>query len=123
MKPSHISSLISVSAPAVSPDGATVAAVLDRVDEEQNRYCSQIWLASADGRQAPRPFTSGEYQDANPTWSPDGSLLAFTSSRGESDAGAKTTLHVAPVTCGGEVVRLATLDESAAALCWSPDGR
>lgn len=123
MKPSHIGSLISVSAPAVSPDGATVAAVVNRVDEEQNRYRSQIWLAAADGRERPRPFTSGEHQDTNPTWSPDGALLAFTSSRGDADAGGKTTLHVAPVSRGGEVVRLATLDEAAADLCWSPDGR
>ena len=123
MKPSDIGSLISLSTPAVAPDGSTIAVVVNRVDEEQNRNRSQVWVVVTDGSARPRPFTSGDDQDANPTWSPDGSLLAFTCTRGDPDAGRETTVRVAPFLGGGEVVTIARLDEPVADLRWSPDGQ
>ena len=123
MKPSDLADLIVASSPAVSPDGSLIAFVVNRVDKEDNGYRSQIWLVQGDGSAPPRPFTSGLYKDANPVWSPDGSRLAFTSTRGEGENGPKATLHVAPVTAGGEVVQLAMLTEGADELRWSPNGR
>ena len=122
MKPSDIGALLTVGQPAVSPDGKTIAFVVARVDEEENKYKSQVWLATADGSSPPLPFTTGEHGDGNPTWSPDGSRLAFTSKRGEGEK-AKSTLHVAPVRTGGEIVTLASLPEGAGEVQWSPDGR
>jgi dipeptidyl aminopeptidase/acylaminoacyl peptidase len=122
MKPSDIGALLTVGEPAVSPDGHLIAFVVTRVDEEANDYRSQVWLAAADGASPPRAFTAGEHKDGHPTWSPDGSRLAFTAERGEGER-AKTTLHVAPVDTGGEVLTLARLPEGAADLRWSPDGR
>src|SRR5262245_15985869 len=121
MKPSDISALLSVSEPAVSPDGRLIAFVVTRVDEEANDYRSQVWLAAADGTSPPRPFTAGEHKDGHPAWSPDGTRLAFTSERGAAKT-ARSTLHVAPVDTGGEVLTLARLPENAADLRWSPDG-
>ena len=57
----------------MSPDGGQVAFVVARVDMEENKYRSQVWLASADGSTPPHPVTSGEH-DSSPTWSPDGAL-------------------------------------------------
>ena len=122
MRPSDISALLTVGQPAVSPDGRAVAFVVTRIDDEANDYRSQVWLASTDGTSPPRPFTAGEHKDANPAWSPDGSLLAFTAERGEGEK-KKATVHVAPVHTGGEIVTLARLPEGAAGLRWSPDGR
>ncbi len=122
MLPSDLAALVNVGQPAVSPDGHTIAFVVSRVDEEDNTYRSQIWLAADDGASPPLPFTSGEFKDANPTWSPDGGRLAFTSTRGEGEK-SKSSMHVAPVHTGGEVVTLAKLTEGAEALRWSPDGR
>lgn len=122
MVPGDLASLISVGQPAVAPDGRTVAFVVTRVDEEANTYRSQIWLARVDRSSPPLPFTSGEFKDANPTWSPDGSRLAFTSTRGTGEK-QRSSMHVAPVGTGGEVVTLAKLAEGAESLRWSPDGR
>lgn len=122
MLPQDLDGLVTAAQPAVSPDGRTVAFVATRVDAEQNTYRSQIWLVPADGSGPPLPFTSGEHKAGNPTWSPDGGRLAFTSSRGTGE-GTRASLQVAPVRSGGEMVALAALVESAHSLAWSPDGR
>lgn len=122
MKPSDLNALISVAQPAVSPDGSTIAFVVVRVDEEENSYRSQIWLTPSDGSAPPRPFTSGEHRDGNPTWSSDGNLLAYTAERTDGDK-TQATIRIVPVNSGGEVVTVATLKEGAEGLEWSPDGR
>lgn len=132
VKPSDIIRLISVEQPVVSPDGTAVAYVVRRVDHDANRYRSAIWLAGADGG-ATRQLTAGEEADSTPVWAPDGSRLAFTSTRGGSGgsgagggggkADEKTvTLHVIPVDAPGETVTLGTRDEVFEGLAWSPDG-
>ncbi len=121
MLPSDLEHLITVGQPAVSPDGRTVAFVVVRVDADKNDYRSQVWLAATDGSTPPLPFTSGEHKDAEPTWSPDGTRLAFTSTRGTGEK-TKASLQVAPVRSGGEVVTLAKFPEGVSSLTWSPDG-
>src|SRR5436305_8511996 len=65
-----------------APDGATVAYVVGCYDERRDKTRSAIWLVTvADGRA--RQFTSGEAEDTQPTWSPDGERLAFVSTRYE----------------------------------------
>lgn len=85
MLPCDLEHLITVGSPALSPDGRRVAFVVTRVDAQANEYRSQVWLADVDGLRAPFPFTSGEHKDANPAWSPDGTRLVFTSSRGAGE--------------------------------------
>jgi dipeptidyl aminopeptidase/acylaminoacyl peptidase len=121
MLPSDIDGLVTVGQPAVSPDGRTVAFVVQRVDAEANDYRSQVWTVAADGASPPLPFTAGDDRDANPVWSPDGGRLAFTSARGHDDK-VRTTVHVAPVRGGGEVVTVARMPDEVAHLRWSPDG-
>src|SRR5262245_33279458 len=67
--------------PALSPDGRLVAYVRSYVVEAENRRNSEIWLASADGSAAPRRLTSPAFSSTAPRFSPDGTLLAFTSRR------------------------------------------
>ena len=67
--------------PALSPDGRQVAFVRSYVVESENRRHSEIWIAPTDGSAAPRRVTSPAFSSTAPRFSPDGTLLAFTSRR------------------------------------------
>jgi len=123
MRPADIGRLVTVSDPCVSPNGASVAFVVTRVDMDANRYRSAVWLVAADGSVAPRQLTAGEEGDSSPAWSPDGRTLAFTSRRKKDEKGDKrSTLHLLPVDGPGETVTLVDLPEGISNVRWSPDG-
>ena len=115
-----IGSVVQASSPQVSPDGRNVAFVVTRVDLTKNKYFSQVWVAAADGATAPRALTSGDH-DGNPTWSPDGHSLAFTSKRSADKR--DTTLHVLPFEVAGETRTIATMKDGVGSPAFSPDGR
>jgi dipeptidyl aminopeptidase/acylaminoacyl peptidase len=110
-------SLKLVSEPQVSPDGARVAYVVSSYHETDNMFHSAIWLAPLEGGQA-RQFTSGEAQDSQPAWSPDGKRLAFVSTR-HAD---KPQIFVMDVG-GGEARCLTTAPDGATSPVWSLDGK
>lgn len=108
--------LKTVSDPQPSPDGTQVAYVVGNFDEAKNEAHTAIWLASlADGQC--RQLTSGETQDMQPRWSPDGTQLAFVSVRHEG----KPQIFLIPV-AGGEARRLTNVADGATSPLWSPDG-
>jgi len=71
--------------PAISPDGTTVA--VDRRDPQTLFY--DIWLHDLARGTASR-FTFNSYNNQYPVWSPDGSHIAFSSSR---DGGGGLSLY------------------------------
>jgi len=115
-----IGNLVNASSPVLSPDGRTVAFVVSRVDAAKNKYFSQVWVAATDGSSPARPVTAGD-NDGNPTWSPDGSQLAFTSRR--SPKKSEATLHLLPVGVPGETRTVAAMRDGISELAFSPDGR
>src|SRR5689334_15701218 len=65
----------------ISPDGKQVAYVVTVIDQQRNRRNSSIWLVAVDGQSAPRRLTAEGFNSNSPRWNPDGSRLAFLSSR------------------------------------------
>ncbi len=104
--------------PQISPDGAWVAYVEQRIDPKSFAWCSDLWLVPADRSAPPRPVTSGGSKNHSPRWSPDGAHLAFLSNRSGS-----TQVWLLPVTGGEALPVTAGGVEPVQAVSWSPDGR
>jgi dipeptidyl aminopeptidase/acylaminoacyl peptidase len=74
------------------------------------------------GKSEPAQITDGDWDDAEPAWSPDGSLLAFTSSRErDRDLSLLNDVWVVP-SDGGRAKRLTQHHGQAATPSFSPDG-
>ena len=108
-----------LSEPAISPDGRRVAFTVQVADPDRDENRSAVWMAdvaAAPGTLA-RQVTAGTARDRSPTWSPDGSHLAFISDR----ADGRAQIHILPA-AGGEARRIETDEAVQGGLCWSPDG-
>ena len=109
----HIDDLTSLaipSSPAISPDGERIVYVLRTLDEKDDRNVDQLWTVPTTGG-APRRLTLGT-EDTSPTWSPDGTRLAFV---------RKGQVHLLGAD-GGEPEQVTDLPLGAGAPVWSPDG-
>ncbi len=131
-----------------SPDGASivfVARVRDAAYEEEDdkkrrprrltrlqyKLDSVGWTADrpqhlfvvpADGSGEPRQLTDGDFEDHSPSWSPDGSTIAFISARHPDwDLAMENDVYLV-VAVGGEPCRLTQGGGSVGAPSWSPDG-
>ncbi|MEE2638965.1 MAG: S9 family peptidase [Acidobacteriota bacterium] len=100
--------LESVGGGALSPDGTQLAFVRTRIIETENRRQSEIWVVPTDGSAAPRRLTSPATSASNPRWSPDGSILAFSSNRRrpEASTGQANITWFLSMDGGGEAFRI-----------------
>jgi dipeptidyl aminopeptidase/acylaminoacyl peptidase len=72
-----------------------------------------------------KQITSGNWNDNDPDWSPDGTRIAFVSDRqsiGTDWEGRHSDVYVVPVT-GGEPVKISDHDEADTQPAFSPDGQ
>jgi len=101
----------------IAPDGQQVVYGVQRVDRSSEKKYANLWLARTDGSSC-RQFTQGDQTDAMPRWSPDGTKLAFLSSRKEGEQAQIYMINVD----GGEARRLTDLKGDIGNMTWSPDG-
>jgi dipeptidyl aminopeptidase/acylaminoacyl peptidase len=81
-----------------------------------------VFTVAADGSAPPEQLTDGDFEDADPCWSPDGARIAFTSARDESwDRTVARDVYVIR-TDGGSLEKLTTSDGTVERPSWSPDG-
>lgn len=102
---------------AIAPDGSSVAYVVREplMEAEQSEYRSHVWVAAADGSWS-RQYTRGEESASDPSFSPDGAYLLFTSSRNE-----KNQVWALPLQ-GGEAYQVTDAPEGVGSYAVSPDG-
>jgi dipeptidyl aminopeptidase/acylaminoacyl peptidase len=112
----QILSLKRAGSPKISPDGRWVAYTVRETNWDDNAYETEIWLAdSASGET--RQLTNAKKSSRAPSWSPDGSKLAFISDRTD-----KSQLYVInPM--AGEAEAVTTLEDDINSFEWSPDGK
>jgi TolB protein len=91
-------------APELSPDGERIIFA---------NYGNGLWVMNPDGSN-PRAITSKD--DIDPTWSPDGSMIAFASNRQ-----GQRQLFVANAN-GKKVDKVTDLKQMGGRSSWSPDG-
>src|SRR5688572_30002049 len=101
--------------PQISPDGKWIAYVLQSPNPSKRSYDRNLYMISTTGGTAIQLTRSGK--DGNPRWSPDGSRLAFVSSRAD-----KPQVYILPMTIAGEARALTSHENGAVSPAWSPDG-
>ncbi|MFO7891085.1 MAG: hypothetical protein R6V04_12195 [bacterium] len=101
----------------ISPNGKWIAYVIRKpvMEGEKSEYLSHIWLVSSDGEKNVQ-YTYGDESCSNPSFSPCGKYLTFTSSRS-----GKNQIWIMRV-AGGEAKKLTDSESGVSSYKWSPDG-
>ncbi|MCL6545043.1 MAG: S9 family peptidase [Bryobacteraceae bacterium] len=102
--------------PQLSPDGKTVAFVVQRIDLENNRRPTQIYTVPL-GLGEPRQITQEGETNERPRWSPDSRQIAFISDRSGTP---QVWLMNADGSNPRQVTRIST---GASGVLFSPDGK
>lgn len=106
----------SISAPAISPNGATIVFSRGFVDQVKDQNRSNLWVVNSDGSRL-RELTTGPWRDTSPVWSPKGDRIAFL-----SDRDGTTQIHVMWAD-SREVLQVTRVQRAPSDLAWSPDGK
>jgi len=121
--------------PVWSPDGSKIAFLstraLDGSNNANTNFTSNIWVMNADGTSAKAltQLTADHAGSLQPVWSPDGSKIAFASSRaldGSNNAIANLTSNIWVMNADGSgsqaLTELTVLQVQNSLPVWSPDG-
>lgn len=97
--------------PQMSPDGKTIAFVVQTVDLPNNTKPAQIYVVPVEGG-TPRQLTNEGLSNTRPRWAPDGKRILFVSDRNKlsqiwwmnADGSDPRVLTSLPTEAGGEVI-------------------
>jgi dipeptidyl aminopeptidase/acylaminoacyl peptidase len=126
LQPRELLSWKSIESVELSPDGRQVIYSTKEPDWKQNRFVRSIWVAATDGTGEPVPLTASDKDETSrwpsdkddaPRWAPDGSRIAFLSTRD----GAPQIWTVGKP--GGVSEKLTNALGGVISFQWSPDSR
>ncbi|NND32770.1 MAG: S9 family peptidase [Saprospiraceae bacterium] len=114
-EPLDVFDLEYVSDPQISPDGQQIVYVRNYKDIMHDANRSNLWIIDRSGGNN-RALTTGPEADHSPVWSPDGTQIAFRSSRG-----GLTQIFVINIE-SSNIQQLTQAPKSPGRPFWSPDG-
>jgi len=103
-----------IGSPVISPNGEWIVAPVTRFTLDDDKSHTDLWLFKADGS-VERPLTRHGSADGQPTFSPDGSRLAFVTSREDDEA---AQVYILPITEPGEAIRHTEVPTGAGSISW-----
>ncbi|MBN1212964.1 MAG: S9 family peptidase [candidate division Zixibacteria bacterium] len=101
---------------SLSPCEKFIAYTVERMDKKEKKYFSNIFMHDLSADRSLQ-FTHGDHNDQLPVWSPDGSRLAFISTRDK-----KTGIYIMP-SGGGAEKKLIEIEGAVSHLQWTPDAK
>lgn len=119
MTPDDLAKMVRVGQPVLSPDGKFIAYTVSRIDTEDDKHVSELWMVGYDG-QNDIQLTYGKESAGDPQWSPDGRYLSFTTSREGKAKGSQVWVLDRR---GGEARQLTEVKEDLGGYSWSPDSK
>ena len=106
-----------------APDSRTLAVTVSPTPRADDGSRTDIWIVGTDsGAAAPRRFAAGAGPDGSPSWSPDGSQIAFLT-RVEPGAIGAQRLAVMPASGGAARILVEPRTWAPGGARWSTDGR
>ena len=127
MQIDDLRTLVSVSSPAISPDGKRAVVVVGRVNWNEDKVERDLDLIDVATR-ARRTLTYHRKGLSDPRWSPDGTKLAFIAYADAEPSGAdkpssdaKPQVFVMPMD-GGDARPVTSAPEGVEQFAWRPDG-
>jgi dipeptidyl aminopeptidase/acylaminoacyl peptidase len=111
--------------PVWSPDGKQIAFASNRTADKDKNENTDIWVMDAKVGASMLQLSTWAGEDSHPKWSPDGKMIAYSSSSSNQNFTMYGQNNIAVVPSEGGAVRLlaTSLDRPVSDIHWSKDGQ